>query len=77
MSSERALADGTLRPSGQALVNWCVGNAKVEPKGNARRITKAASSGKIDPLMASFNAISLMAMNPAAARKPEYQVIVV
>ena len=46
---------------------WCVGNARVEPKGNAISITKQASgTGKIDPLMATFNAVALMAMNPEA-----------
>uniref|UniRef100_UPI003CCFFFE5 hypothetical protein n=1 Tax=Escherichia coli TaxID=562 RepID=UPI003CCFFFE5 len=37
------------------LMAWCVGNARVEPKGNAILITKQASGrGKIDPLMALF-----------------------
>ena len=49
------------------MMAWCVGNARVEPKGNAILITKQASgTGKIDPLMAVFNAVALMAMNPAA-----------
>ncbi len=44
---------------------WAVGNAKVEPKGNAILITKQASgSAKIDPLMALFDAAALMASAP-------------
>jgi phage terminase large subunit-like protein len=44
---------------------WAVGNARVEPKGNAILVTKQASgSAKIDPLMAAFNAIALMVTKP-------------
>ncbi len=66
--TERRLAEGTLWHAGQPLMAWCVGNAKVEPKGNALLITKQASgTAKIDPLMALFNAAELM----ARAREPE------
>jgi phage terminase large subunit-like protein len=73
-TAERKLADGTLRHGGQRLMSWCVSNARVEPKGNAIAITKQASgSAKIDPLMAMFNALALMATNPQPA--PSYQMI--
>lgn len=73
-TTERKLAEGVLIHGGQPLMAWCVGNARVEPKGNAILITKQASGkGKIDPLMALFNAVSLMALNPEAKKK-DYQV---
>lgn len=73
-TTERKLAEGGLVHGGQALMAWCVGNARVEPRGNSILITKQASgSAKIDPLMALFNAVSLMALNPASCRK-EFQI---
>lgn len=66
-TTERKLAEGVLRHGGQPMMAWCVSNAKVEPKGNAILITKQASgTAKIDPLMALFNAVQLMSLNPAA-----------
>ncbi len=67
---ERKVAEKTLVHAGAPLMAWCVGNAKVEPRGNAISITKQASgTGKIDPLMATFDAVALMAMSPEARRK--------
>jgi len=69
-TTERKVAEKTLIHGGQPLMAWCVGNARVEPRGNAISITKQASgTGKIDPLMATFNAVALMAMNPEARLK--------
>lgn len=64
-TTERKLAEGTLWHGGTELMNWCVGNAKVEQRGNAILITKQASgTAKIDPLMALFNAVALLSLNP-------------
>ena len=64
-TTERKLAEGGLIHADQPLMNWCCGNARVEPKGNSILITKQASgSAKIDPLMALFCAVSIMATNP-------------
>ncbi len=69
-TTERKLAEGGLIHSGSPLMAWCVGNARVEPKGNAIVITKqAAGTAKIDPLMATFNAVTLMSLNPEGIGK--------
>jgi phage terminase large subunit-like protein len=62
---ERRLADGAFWHGGTSLMAWCVGNARVEPAGNAVKITKQASGvGKIDPVVAMFMAAALMSANP-------------
>ncbi len=64
-SAERKLAGKELIVAASRLMPWCVGNARTEPKGNAVTITKQASgSAKIDPLMALFDAVSLMNLSP-------------
>lgn len=66
---ERRLAGGTIRHHGARLMTWCAGNAKIEARGNAILVTKqAAGFAKIDPLMASFNAVALLSLNPAGGR---------
>ncbi len=63
---ERWLAtEKAFSPAKQNLMRWCVGNAKIEQRANSIMITKQASgTAKIDPLMALFNAATLMSLNP-------------
>ncbi|WP_236183444.1 terminase large subunit [Pseudomonas juntendi] len=64
-TTERKLAEGTLLHCGQPLMAWSCGNAKGVPSANAFLINKQASgTAKIDPLMATFNAVSLLSLNP-------------
>ena len=67
-TTERKLAEGQLIHGGRPMMAWTVGNARVEPRANSILITKQASGlAKIDPLMALFSAVSLMALNPQGA----------
>lgn len=64
-TTERKLAEGAFLHCGQPLMAWSCGNAKGVPSANAFLITKQASgTAKIDPLMATFNAVSLLSLNP-------------
>jgi len=71
-TTARMLAAGTLVHEGSDLMAWCVGNAKTVQVGNAVAITKQVSGArKIDPLMALFNAVTVMGMNPTVRGKPQ------
>jgi phage terminase large subunit-like protein len=66
-TTERFLSDNVFTHGASPLMAWCVGNARTELKGNALMITKQISGrGKIDPLMATFNAVDLISRNPEA-----------
>ncbi|MGF7005808.1 terminase TerL endonuclease subunit [Aminobacter sp. BE322] len=67
LTAEWRLREGTLVHGDTPMMNWCVGNAKAVLAGSNWKIEKAAAgTAKIDPLIAAFNAISLMDFNPQA-----------
>lgn len=66
-TTERKLWEGVLVHDGNALGNWCASNAKTVLRGNGLYITKQVSgTAKIDPLIALFNAVDIMQINPEA-----------
>ena len=72
--SARKLAARTMRHAGTAMMQWCVGNAKMEPRGtSAVAIVKSSPGAKIDPLAAMFNAVTLMSRNPEADGPSVYE----
>lgn len=67
-TAERKLANGTLWHSGSGLMAWAIGNLKIEAMATAIRATKQnAGDAKIDPAMALFDSVTVMATNPEAA----------
>ncbi|MGJ4888932.1 terminase large subunit [Bradyrhizobium sp. HKCCYLRH3099] len=58
-------SDLSMRHARSALMDWCVGNVKIEPTATAIRATKQnAGDAKIDPWAALMNAVALMVRNP-------------
>jgi len=69
----RKCAARTVRHGGTAMMNWCVGNVKQEPRGaSGVAITKQSASAKIDPVAAMFSAAMLMSLNPEAVQGSVY-----
>lgn len=65
-TAERRIASKYMTHSGQRMMDWCVGNARVLMKGSGTMLSKAESgTGKIDPLIGLLNAVALMSENPA------------
>lgn len=74
---ERKLADGTFKHGNQKLLGWCADNLKVIPTPTAMRVARdEAGFGKVDPIMALFNAGHLMSLNPTAGVKLEVAAMV-
>lgn len=66
-AGERALVKGGLVHCRSPLMDWSVGNLKIEPLATTIRATKQnAGDAKIDPAMAMFDAIAVMVKNPEA-----------
>jgi len=66
-TAERKTQNKTLIHAKSALMDWCVGNVKIEPTATAIKATKQnAGDAKIDPWMALMNAIFMMTRNPEA-----------
>ena len=66
-TAERKLQNGTLRHAKSSLMDWCVGNVKIEPMATAIRATKQnAGDAKIDPWAALMNGVWMMSRNPEA-----------
>ena len=72
-TAERRVANGTLLHSGSPMMAWAVGNLKIEPTATAIRASKQnAGDAKIDPVMALFDAVTVMSRNPTAAEQGSY-----
>lgn len=70
-TAERRLSNGMLRHAGGPLMPWCVSNLKIEPTATAIRATKqTAGDAKIDPVMALFDAVTIMVRNPVPQTVP-------
>lgn len=76
-TAERKLANGTMKHDGSAMMAWCVGNLKIEPTATAIRASKqSAGDAKIDPVMAMFDAVTVMARNPQIAATADPQAMI-
>lgn len=74
-TTERKLTNGTLLHSPSKLMDWCVGNVKIEPTATALRATKQnAGDAKIDPWCALMDAATVMVRNPVPQHKPTFQL---
>lgn len=73
-ATERAVVRGKLQHCPSGLMDWAVGNLKIEPLATTIRATKQnAGDAKIDPAMAMFDAMAVMVKNPEPATRSIYE----
>lgn len=74
VGSAKKLQNGTMWHAAQALMAWCVGNAKETVRGSAVVIEKQVTGrAKIDPLIAKLNAVKLLERHPVAVGTSVYE----
>ncbi|MEP9389642.1 terminase TerL endonuclease subunit [Mesorhizobium sp. KR9-304] len=75
-TAERKLANQTMKHAPSRLMSWCVSNLKIEPTATAIRATKQnAGDAKIDPMMALFDAVTVMVKNPEAGGRSVFDLL--
>ena len=74
-TAERKTENGTLKHAPSRLMDWCVGNVKIEATATAIRATKMnAGDAKIDMWMALMDAVTVMVRDPKPHKTPEYNL---
>lgn len=69
-ATERAVVKRQLLHCPSGLMNWAVGNLKIEALATTIRATKQnAGDAKIDPALAMFDAVAVMVKNPEASQQ--------
>jgi len=75
---ERKVENGTLKHAPNRLMDWCVGNVKIEATATAIRATKQnAGDAKIDCWMALMDAVTVMVRDPKPHRAPVPRLYVI
>jgi phage terminase large subunit-like protein len=77
-TAERKTENGTLKHAPNRLMDWCVGNVKIESTATAIRATKQnAGDAKIDCWMALMDAVTVMVRDPKPHRAPVPRLYVI
>jgi phage terminase large subunit-like protein len=77
-TAERKTENGTLKHAPNKLMDWCVGNVKIEATATAIRATKQnAGDAKIDTWMALMDAVTVMIRDPKPHTVPVPRLYVI